>query len=409
MSDATGEAIVTTAAQLAGLVEHLKESGRFALDTEFVSEDTFEPVLCLIQVATRQRLTLIDPLQVRDLKPFWEVLTSPAVEVVMHAAGEDLRICHLRTGRLPRKVFDVQIAAGLAGMSYPLSLVNLVGQVLDVSLATNETRTDWRHRPLSASQLQYALDDVRYLLDLADHFADRLDRSNRSAWASAEFDELVESVARRSADDRWRRLPGLHQLARRSLEMARRLSEWREDEARRLNRPIRHLLRDDLLVAIAKRQPTNRRGLEALRDFNRPGLLNRSNEILAVLDHARAVAADDLPELPPRYEEPPGLGTVTNLLSAALAQHCAQHRIAGAMVATAGDLKELIRWSIDGRDPAKVPAVLQGWRESFCGRFLLDVLEGRLAMRVVDPGNEFPVALEPSSGERPSSPQACAR
>jgi ribonuclease D len=397
MTEATGEAIITTPAQLKGLVEHLKESGRFALDTEFVSEDTFEPVLCLIQVATRERLTLIDPLQIRDLGPFWDVLTSPSVEVVMHAAGEDLRICLLRTGLLPRQVFDVQMAAGLTGLSYPLSLVNLVAQVLEISLAGNETRTDWRHRPLSAAQLHYALDDVRHLLDLADHFAIRLEQLDRTELARAEFHEMVNSIARRTADDRWRRLPGLQHLSRRSLEMARRLAEWREDQARRHNRPVRHLLRDDLLVAIAKRQPTNQRGLEALRDFNRPALLNRSQEILAILEQARAVPQEDLPDLPPRVEEPPGLSTITNLLSAALAQHCAQHQIAGTMVATVADLKELTRWYIDGRDQSYTPAVLEGWRRSFCGQFLLDLLEGRLAMRVVNPGSDFPVALEPSS------------
>jgi ribonuclease D len=397
MTEATGEAIVTTPAQLKTLVEHLMECGRFALDTEFVSEDTFEPVLCLIQVATRERLTVIDPLQVRDLSPFWDVVTSPAVEIVMHAAGEDLRICHLRTGLLPTRVFDVQMAAGLTGLSYPLSLVNLVGQVLEISLGGNETRTDWRHRPLSAAQLQYALDDVRYLLELADHFASRLEQLNRLEWARTEFEEMIESVARRSADDRWRRLPGLQSLSRRSLEMARQLAEWREDEARRHNRPVRSLLRDDLLVAIAKRQPANRRGLEALRDFNRPALLNRSQDILAVLDQARAVAPEELPELPPRHEEPPGLSTITNLLSAALAQHCAQHQIAGTMVATVADLKELTRWYIDGRDPSETPAVLEGWRSTFCGRFLLDLLDGRLAMRVVNPGSDYPVALEPST------------
>jgi len=396
MADVTGAAIVNTPARLEELVDHLRASGRFALDTEFVSEETFEPVLCLIQLATRERVALIDPLAVRDLTPFWDVVHDPSVQVVMHAAGEDLRICQLQTGSLPRRVFDVQMAAGLTGLNYPLSLVNLVGQVLGISLAGSETRTDWRHRPLSAAQLHYALDDVRYLLDLADHFTARLTQLGRTAWAEAEFDEFIESIARRAADDRWRRLPGLHLLGRRSLEMARRLAAWREDEARQRNRPLRHILRDDLLVGIAKRQPTNRRGLEALRDFNRPALLNRGDEILAILDEARAVPEEQLPELPARYEEPPGLSTVTNLLSAALAQCCAQNQIAGSMVANVADLKHLVRWHLDGRDDSDRPLLLQGWRDAFCGRFLLDVLEGRLAMRVVDPQSEFPVALEPT-------------
>jgi ribonuclease D len=395
MTDVTGETIITTQAQLGTLVDHLRASGRFALDTEFVSEETFEPVLCLIQLATRERLAVIDPLAVRDLSLFWEVVHDPAVEVVMHAASEDLRICLLRTGTLPRRVFDVQMAAGLTGLSYPLSLVNLVGQVLGISLAGGETRTDWRHRPLAAAQLHYALDDVRYLLDLADHFAARLEQLGRTNCARAEFDDLIDSIARRAGEDRWRRLPGLHQLGRRSLEMARRLADWREDQARRRDRPLRQVLRDDLLVAIAKRQPTNRRGLEALRDFNRPALLDRSQEILEILHKARDVPEDQLPELAARHEELPGLSTVTSLLSAALAQCCVQNQIAGSMVANVADLKDLVRWHQDGRSDSHQPILLEGWRRALCGELLLDVLEGRLALRVIDPSSEFPVALEP--------------
>ena len=111
-------------------------------------------MLCLIQVATRERLAVVDPLAVRDVSPFWNVVLDPAVEVVMHAAGEDLRICLIRNQKLPKRVFDVQMAAGLAGLSYPLSLVNLVSQVLGISLAGSETRTDWRHRPLTRGPAQ---------------------------------------------------------------------------------------------------------------------------------------------------------------------------------------------------------------------------------------------------------------
>ncbi len=394
----TGEAIITTAAQLQGLVAHLRATGRFGFDTEFVSEATYEPVLCLIQVATRERLALIDPLAIRDLTPFWDVVCDPTVQVVMHAAGEDLRICLLRTGRLPQRVFDVQLAAGLVGFSYPLSLVNLVGQVLGVSLAGGETRTDWRQRPLSAAQVQYALDDVRYLLDLADQLDERLAALGRTSWAEEELIDFVAAIARRAEEERWRRLPGLSQVGRRGLEMARRLAQWREDEARRQNRPVRQVMRDDLLVAIAKRQPVNRRGLDALRDFNRPALLSRSEEILRILDEARAVPEDRLPELPVRVEEPPGLATVSNLLAAALAQCCAQNQVAGSLVANVADLKSLICWHRDGSDEARRPALLRGWRAELCGSLLLDVLKGRVALRVVDPRSEFPIALEPVEG-----------
>jgi ribonuclease D len=136
--------------------------------------------------------------------------------------------------------------------------------------------------------------------------------------------------------------------------------------------------------------------LEELRDFNRPALFSRAQEILAILDEARAIPEQKLPELPPRQEDSPGLSTVTNLLSAALAQRCAQNELAGSIVANVADLKYLVRWHSDGRDESHLPVVLKGWRRAFCGEYLLDVLEGRLALRVADPLSEFPVAIEPT-------------
>lgn len=394
MSTVSGQTLITSSAQFLALVDHLKDSGRFAFDTEFVSEETFEPVLCLIQVATRDRLAIIDPLAIRDILPFWEVVCDPSVEVVMHAAGEDLRIGLIKAAKLPRRVFDVQIAAGLLGYSYPLSLVNLVGQVMGVSIGSGETRTDWRRRPLSPAQLDYALDDVRHLLDVADRMRAGLQELGRSAWAEEEFADFVAAIAGRADEERWRRLPGLNQLGRRGMEMARRLAEWREDEARRTNRPLRQLMRDDLLVAIAKRQPTNRKGLEALRDFNRPALLSRSDEILRVLDAARQVPEDRLPTPAARFEETPGISTLSNLLSSALAQSCAQKRIASPLVANMADIKQLIRWFLEGRPESETPALLQGWRADICGKLMLDVLEGRVALRVTNPGSDLPIALE---------------
>ena len=404
MPEPTPEPLIDTARGLEELTEHLRQSGRFAFDTEFVSEETFEPVLCLIQVATRDRLAVVDPLAIGDLSPFWDLATDPEVEVVMHAAGEDLRICRLRTGTVPPRLFDVQIAAGLVGFGYPLSLGNLVSQVLGIGLAGGETRTDWRRRPLSPAQLRYALDDVRHLLDVADRLETRLDGLGRRDWAALEMDAFVGAIRDRTDEDRWRRLPGLHQLNRRGLEVARRMADWRAEAARRSNRPIRQVLRDDLLVAIAKRQPSGRRDLEALRDFNRPHLLRAADEILGTIAEAQAVPADQLPEHGERRDEGPGLSMVVNLLSASLARLCAQNKIAVGLVGTTSDLKELVRWRAEGQAEARRPALAEGWRGEVCGRTLIDVLDGRLALRVVDPEAEVPVALEPIGDRAPAPP-----
>ena len=147
MADAPDKLLIATQAGLDALVDELHAAGRFAFDTEFVSEETFEPVLGLIQVATRDRLATVDPLAIPDFSRFWALINDPGVEVVMHAASEDLRICRFQTGTVPRRVYDVQIAAGLVGFGYPLSLGNLVSQALRISLPGGETRTDWRRAP----------------------------------------------------------------------------------------------------------------------------------------------------------------------------------------------------------------------------------------------------------------------
>ncbi len=387
--------LIASSQALGELVAHIRESRRFAFDTEFVSEDTFEPVLCLIQVATATRLAVVDPLRIDDLTPFWDVVNDPSIEVIMHAAGEDLRICRFHTGRVPQRVFDVQIAAGLVGYNYPLSLGNLVNQTLKVSVQGGETRTDWRRRPLSDAQLRYALDDVRYLLELAAFLTDRLTRLDRVDWAETEFATFLDAIDHRADEERWRRLPGLHLLSRRGLESARRLYDWRLEDARRANRPLRSILKDDLLVAVAKRQPANRKDLEALRDFNRHALLSRVPEILDVLLDARNTPEDQLPEPASRHEDRPGLAMVVSLLAATLSQSCAQGKVAVALAGGANDLKTLVRWYSDGKPPERTPELLLGWRDEVCGQTLLDVLSGRRAVRIVDPEADVPVALAP--------------
>lgn len=390
------ESLIIDAGALDDLISHLRQVGRFAADTEFVSEDTFEPVLGLIQIATSERVAAIDPMAIDDLSAFWDVLTDPEVEVVMFASGEDLRICRHQAGRLPQRVVDLQVAAGLIGYPYPMSLGNLLGQALRVSVAGGETRTDWRRRPLTDAQVRYALDDVRWLLPLADQISRELAERGRLDWAEQEYQSLLRTVEARSDSERWRRLPGLHQLNRRGLEAARRLWEWRQDEARRADRPVRQVMRDDLLLAIAKRQPGNRRDLEALRDFNRPHLLQRSQEILKAVADAQSVAPEHLPEHAERHEDLPGQTMVVSLLQATLNQSCSQRQVAASLVGSSADLKELIRWHVAGRSEAVTPWLLEGWRGEVCGSELLDVIAGRRSLRIVDPTSEIPVRLDPT-------------
>src|SRR5437764_8904361 len=177
------EEVINTPEQLAQCCEYLATQKVLGFDTEFVGEDTYHPRLCLVQVATAQRLFLIDPLSVGPLDAFWKLVVDPTNLVVVHAGREEVRLCHLWSGQTPGNLFDLQIAAGLVGMIYPLGHGTLVHQVLGVQLAKGETLTEWRTRPLTRAQIRYAFDDVRYLLRVWEKLAARLEALGRTEWA----------------------------------------------------------------------------------------------------------------------------------------------------------------------------------------------------------------------------------
>src|SRR6266849_1052128 len=153
------EQIVTQPKELEECCRYLSTCPRLGFDTEFVGEDTYHPHLCLVQVATVEKLFLIDPLTVGPLDAFWKLVTDPAHHVIVHAGREEIRLCHLWTGQTPGNLFDLQIAAGLVGLPYPLGHATLVSQLLGVQLQKGETLTEWRDRPLTPAQVRYAFDD----------------------------------------------------------------------------------------------------------------------------------------------------------------------------------------------------------------------------------------------------------
>src|SRR5437879_10716556 len=189
------EQIITHADELADCCAYPSTCPVFGFDTEFVGEESYHPRLCLIQVATPERLLLIDPLSAGPLDAFWNLVVDPSHQVVAHAAREEVRLCKLFTGKTPGNLFDLQIAAGLAGLAYPLGHGALVSQVLGVQLAKGETLTEWRDRPLTRQQIRYAFDDVRYLLPLWEKITTRLKEMGRAEWAREEFVRLAEHAA----------------------------------------------------------------------------------------------------------------------------------------------------------------------------------------------------------------------
>jgi ribonuclease D len=384
------EQIVTEAEQLEACCAHLAACREFGFDTEFVGEETYHPRLCLIQVATADRLILIDPLSVGPLERFWALVTDPANRVIVHAGREEVRLCRLWTGHTPGNLFDLQIAAGLVGLPYPLGHAALVHQLLGVVLAKGETRTEWRDRPLSARQIRYAYDDVRYLLPLHRCLADRLAERERAGWATEEFARLAAHAApAEPVVEKWRKLRGVGSLDRRGLAILRELCRWREATAERTNRPARTILRDDLLSEIARRRPQRERDVQVIRGVPRRDL----TAIVETVRQALELPLEACPPLVGREQDPPQVPLLAGVLGAVLGDYCARHDLAANLVASGQDVKALVRARVQGVAPPPECLLTQGWRAQHILPELQAVLEGRRNIRIADVRSESPFSV----------------
>jgi ribonuclease D len=385
--------IIDRPEDLVDLCRHLREVGEFAFDTEFVTEDTFTPVLCLVQVATAERLVVVDPFAVQELREFWSLVAGPSPRVIAHAADAEIRFCRHYLGQSPAPLFDVQIAAGLLGYGYPTSYTNLVRRVLGQSVRGSETRTEWRRRPLTEKQMHYALEDVRHLLALGGKLTQELNQARRLSWADEEFRQQV-APRESSNGESWRRVSGVTSLNRRQLAVLRELVVWREQEARQRDRPVRSVASDDVLIELSKRQPSDVRDLIMFRGMNRRNLRRAADQMMDAVRRGVAVPDADCPSLPPRLDDSERIRVLTGVLSTALAALCNREKLPPAMVATTGDLSALARgYTAEGRIPDDSP-LAAGWRHELCGRLLVELLEGKLCLRISDVRGETPLAIE---------------
>jgi ribonuclease D len=400
------EHLVTDAAQMAGCLEHLAKAPVIGFDTEFVGEDSFRPELCLVQVSTAEHLFVIDPYGVGPLDEFWKLLLDPNRTTVVHAGREDIRICFFQAGKPPASVFDVQLAAGLVGLTYPVGYGGLVSDLLGQRMTKGETLTDWRRRPLMPSQVRYAFDDVRFLLPAWKKLTEKLKRLKRTDWAAEEFETAVRKAVgdEEAAAEKWRKVKGIGGLDRRQLAVARELFAWRERFAERVNRPPRQLLRDDILAEIARRGPTKAEDLSAYRGVPR-GEIERILEAVRV---AKALPPDQHPEPEARDNDPPHVLMLANLLGVVLADWCTRNKLAANLVASGSDLKAIVRCRAYREPPPDVP-LARGWRAAAVLTELQAILDGTKAVRVTNPSAAAPLgflAVESAPDEKAPPPPA---
>jgi ribonuclease D len=303
---------------------------------------------------------------------------------------------------VPAGLFDVQVAAGLVGMEYPAAYHTLLSKLLGETSQKPETRTDWRRRPLSQRQTEYALDDVRHLLPLREILHARLRELGRSAWLEEEMATWQDEIRRALSAERWRRISGISGLDRRSLAIARELYYWRHSEAQRRDQPVRRVLRDDLIVELARRQTADVGRIRAVRGLERGDLRKCLNEIAACIQRALDLPEEEYPARIPR-DQMPQLSVLGQFLFVALGNLCRQARLAPNFVACPNDIRELIAYRAGGGSDRRPPQLAQGWREQFHGHFFDDLLAGKTSVRVGDVASEQPLIFESGAASRPET------
>ncbi len=322
---------ITSVEHLKRFCDQISNASLIGFDTEFVAEDTYLPELCLLQVAAGDRLAVVDTLAIDDLSPFWDLLVSPGHETIVHAGREEFRFCQLATGRRPANLFDVQLAAGLNGLEYPAAYGTLISKLLGKVLPKGETRTNWRRRPLSEPQIQYALQDVVDLQTLYGRLRDQLDKQNRLSWLEDEMTVWQDGMESAENAERWRRVSGVSGLSSRCLAIVRELWKWRDQEARTRNQPAKRVLRDDLIVELAKRKSADIRRISAVRGLERQRLQKHLPTIARSIQVALDLADNSCPR-PVRKSSQPQLTLLGQFLSTALSSICRAARVAPSVV-----------------------------------------------------------------------------
>ena len=376
MAKHTVSDLITEQSEFESCCRALKEAGRFAFDTEFIRDDTYDAILCLVQVTDGESVTLIDPTEGLDLAPFWELVADPRVQTIVHAGKEDFEVCLTSCGLPPRNVFDVQIAAGFLGHGYPLNLVRLVDQVAGRKITKGQTLTDWLRRPLTEQQLKYAADDVLYLPRICTKLERGLADRKRSDWANEEFARFEDpETYRPPSRERLGKFKGASRLDPLALMTLERLVEWRDEWSREQNRPVRAMMRDDVMVEIARRRPSRASDLQVLRGFHQSRNMRVVKEVLAVIREAEAVPQSEWPKPRKQTEQTPMMKATVDLLSAFTRAACHEQGVSSDLFGGPQRLRELLVYLQDGSQ--QKPALLSGWRERFIGRHLLDLLNGK--------------------------------
>ena len=365
---------------VARIAERARDQRRLGLDTEFMPEGRYRPLLCLVQVVVGEEVWVLDPLAGFDPAPLAAVLADPEIEIVLHAGRQDVAILRREWVTDVSRVFDTQVAAGFAGFSAQAGYNGLLHDVLKIRLPKTASFTRWDARPLTDEQLRYARGDVEHLLPLADDIRARLEATGRVEWAREECRAVANASDERDPDEVWRRLPRSTGLDPRERAVARELGAWRERTAERENRPVGAVLRDPTVIELAKRTPAGRKELAQIRGISPDVVRRRGEDILAAIRRGRAAEPILLDEAE-RFSTEPQDGPVIALAEALVRSRAQEAGLAYELIAARADLAPIVVAARRNQDEPDV-RTLRGWRRGLVGAELLELLGGRRRLSV---------------------------
>jgi len=371
--------VITDTDTLARFCARQVGSGFIAVDTEFMRERTYWPILCVVQVAGPEEAAAIDALAPGiDLTPLLNLMADQSTLKVFHAARQDIEIFFNLSGAVPEPLFDTQIAAMVCGFGDAASYETLVGKLAQASLDKSSRFTDWSRRPLTDRQIRYALADVVHLRTVYEKLQQRLASNGRASWFAEEMAELSNSAIYRSdPGEAWRRFRLRGRVDPRFFSVLREVAAWRETAARQRNLPRGRIMRDEAVLEIASHIPKTIEALARTRSLGKGVAEGKlGNEIIEAIGRGLADTAALDPPASPKIDAPPGAGPLVELLRVLLKQRCEEHQVAQKLLASADDLEAI---AVDDEAPVRA---LSGWRREIFGKDALALKHGRLALTV---------------------------
>ncbi len=363
---------------LAAFCQRLSLCSYCTVDTEFIREKTYYPLLSLIQIASERELVCIDPFAIKDFTALADLFQNPNLLKVFHSPSQDLEILYQQFGQVPTPVFDTQLAAAVLGFQHQISYADLVFEVTGTRLEKKHTRADWSKRPLSDDELDYAMDDVRYLMPVYREVREQLQVKNRASWIEKDLQSMSEgSVYEIDTGILWQRLKGVQKLKGVQLLIAKKLCEWRELRAQQKNRPRRWIAADDWIIEISRKRPTTLVELTSIREIPEKVVEHQGKVIVGKVNEALASDASQWPQA----VKPSPLTTTQQALGDCLMGICRliaeDNNIALATFATRKDIDSLIT-------NRKASRLAQGWRFTMAGEALLGFIHGQSELSVVN-------------------------